>query len=122
MASNITLKNKLLTDIVFVPRATAGNTVQYVAPGATLLGAMRCDLTIRDNGPTNRVIGKLSVPSVGINPATGVNGVQWNEVGSFDLSSVKSASSEAAEDFVTMFASFVASDAVKSMYVNGVRL
>lgn len=121
MASNITLKDKALVNHVFVPRSAANNTVVYVAPGSTLLDAKKLELTLKDNGPTNRVIGKLSLPTVGVAPGTGVSGVQWTEVGSFDLSSVKVATSAAAEDFVAMFASLLASDAVKSMFVSGVR-
>ena len=121
MASNIILKNKANVDVVFVPRNTAGNVVTYVAPGATLLGAMRLDLNLKEGGLTNRVVGKLSVPTVGVNPTTGVNGVQWTEVGSFDLSSVKSATTVAAEDFFAMWKSLAGHAAVEAMFRDGVR-
>jgi len=122
MASNIILKNAAAQNVTFVPRNTAQNDVLYVATGTSLLDVKRLQLSIKDNGPTNRVVGKLSIPTVGTNPGTGLENVKWTEIGSFDLSAVKSASSDAAKDFFAMWASFAGHDAVKSMFVDGVRL
>lgn len=121
MASNIVIKNKALVDITFTPRSNAANNVTYIAAGTSLLDSKKIDLVLKDNGPTNRVVGKLSVPTVGVNPGTGLNGVLWTEVGSIDLSAVKAATTVAAEDFHALFVNFVASDAVKQMFLTGVR-
>lgn len=121
MASNIVIKNKALVDVTFSPRSNAANNVTYVASGVSLLDSKRIDLALKDNGPTNRVIGKLTIPTVGANPSTGVNGVLWTEIGSIDLTAVKGATTVAAEDFHALFVNFVASDAVKQMFLAGVR-
>lgn len=121
MASNIILKDSADANVTFVPRNTQGNQVLYVAAGTSLLDVKRLELTLKDNGPTNRVVGKLSIPTAGANPQTGLQGVQWTEIGSFDLSSVKVASTDAAEDFFALWASFAGHDAVKTMFVDGVR-
>lgn len=118
---DIILKNKALVNMTFIPRQQKGSVYHYTRAGASLMDTMRLELDLRESQATNRVVGKLSVPSVGTNPSTGQPVVQWTEIGSFDLSSVKAAATIAAEDFFAMFASLVASDVVKQMYVNGAR-
>lgn len=122
MPSNITLKNRNNVDVVFVPRETSGNNLTYISAGASLLGRLKLDLALRENGNTNRIVGKLSIPTVGVNPQTGVAGVLWTEVGSCDLTAVKAASSDAADDFVAMWASLAASPALAALYKTGARL
>lgn len=122
MTANIVLKDALLANITYAPRNTDTNKVIYIATGTSLLDVRRLELSLKDNGSTNRVIGKLSIPTVGTSPSTGLPSVQWTEVGSFDLASVKGATKVAAEDFFAQFASFAGHASVKSMYVDGVRL
>lgn len=117
---SITLKDKDGVDVVFNEVSRNGNSRTYICPGSTLLDTKRIILNLNEKGATNRVTGKLSVPSVGVNPSTGVSGVLWTEVGSFDLSSVLAADSNAALNFIAMFSAFVASDTVKNLYTTGV--
>lgn len=119
MPSNIVLKNAAAANVTFAHRNTAGGTNVFVSAGTNLLDSKKLELTLKEGGQTNRVVGKLSVPSTGINPETGLVSVQWTEVGSFDLSSVKVASTLAQDDFLAMFASLADHAAVKSLFKTG---
>lgn len=119
MPKTITLKDAAGADVVFTEFAHQGNEIIFRSPGSSLLDTKQLSLTLRPNGATNRVLAKLSVPSVGVIPASGVQGILWTEVGSFDLSSVKAATTEAAEDFIAMFGSLATSDTVKTLYSHG---
>lgn len=118
-ANTITLKDKDNNNVVFQLRGVTGDKASYVSPGATLAEVRRLDLTIKEHAQTFRVIGKLSVPTV-VPCESSCTSTSWTEIGSFDLASVKSASSDAQEDFLAMFASFVASDEVSASYTTGV--
>lgn len=117
--STITLKDSLDADVVFTENGRVGNSRLFVHAGASLLDTARITIGLVEKGATNRVIAKLSVPSVGIIPSTGVSGVLWTEVGSMDLSSVRAASSEAADNFIAMFASLAGAAIIESLYTTG---
>lgn len=117
---NITLKDKDDADVVYVEVSHVGNTRTYIHKGASLMDSARLTLTVKENGKTNRIVGKLSVPTVGTNPSSVVPSVLWTEVGSFDLSSVLVADASAAEDFIAQFGSLASSETVKSLYTTGV--
>lgn len=118
-ASTITLKNKAGSNVVFGLRSITGDKASYVSAGTSLADVKRLDLSIKEHSATFRVIGKLSVPTAVKCDGT-CQDVGWTEVGSFDLSSVKAASTEAAEDFLAMFSSFVESPEVAAAYTTGV--
>lgn len=118
----ITLKNFAGANVVYTLVSFVGNTATYAKQGTSLLDSSRLTLQIKENGSTNRIVGKLSIPTVGVVPATGQTGVLWKEVGSFDLSSVLGASNDAAKDFAAQFASFTGNDAVKNLYTLGMQV
>lgn len=118
MPLSITLRDKDGVDVVFTEASHKQDTISFTAQGESLLDTKRLDISLRPNGATNRLVAKLSVPSVGQNPSTGIPGVQWTEVGSFDLTAVKVASADAANDFIAMFASLAASNTVKQLYTH----
>lgn len=120
MALAITLKNAAGANVVYTESGHDKDTVTFLKAGASLLDSSKLALTLRRGGNTNRVVAKLSIPSVGVVPSTGVPGVKWTEVGSFDLSAVLAADTEAATDFMAQFASLAGSDVVKRMYTTGV--
>lgn len=117
---NITLKDKNNANVIYVEVSHVGNTRTYIHKGASLMDSAKLSLSVKENGKTNRIVGKLSVPTVGTNPSSAVPSVLWTEVGSFDLSSVLIASAPAAEDFIAQFSSLTGSETVKSLYTNGV--
>lgn len=121
-SQTITLKNFAGTNVVYTLISYVGNTATYAKQGASLLDSSRLLLQLKENGATNRIVGKLSIPTVGVIPATGQSGVLWKEVGSLDLSSVLGASSDAAKDFAAQFASLAGSDAVKNLYTLGMQV
>jgi hypothetical protein len=118
--ATIVLKNNANVDQTFTLSGVTGNSVSYIMAGSSLLATRKLDIVIKRGKATNRIVGKLSVPSVGVNPSTGISGVQWTEVGSFDLSSVLSADSAAALDFAAMFGSLANHAATKTPYATGV--
>lgn len=120
MSATIILKDKDGADVVFTEVSHNGNTVVYVCAGDSLLAQQRLTLTVNAKGQTNRIIAKLFDPTVEVVPSTGVPGVLWTEVGSFDLTSVLAASSDAANNFIAKFASLAGSDRVKALYTTGV--
>lgn len=117
---NITLKDKDNADVVYTEISHVGNTRTYLHKGASLMDSAKLTLSVKENGKTNRIVGKLSVPTVGTNPSSATPSVLWTEIGSFDLASVLVASAAAAEDFIAQFGSLAGSDTVKSLYTNGV--
>lgn len=119
MPLTITLKNKANADVVFTEYAHQGNEILLRSPGTSLLDTKQLSIVLRPNGATNRVMAKLSVPTVGVIPTSGVQSILWTEVGSFDLSSVKAATTEAADDFIAMFGSLANSNTVKRLYSHG---
>lgn len=120
MPLSIVLKNASNTDVTFVESQHDGDSITFVAAGTSLLDRKILQIRLRNNGATNRVVAKLSLPTVKVNPTSGIPGVAYTEVGSMDLSAVKAASSEDAADFMALFASLAASDTVKDLYCEGV--
>lgn len=118
--ATISLKNAANVDQTFTLSGVTGNSVSYIMAGANLLATRKLDIVIKAGKATNRIVGKLSVPSVGTNPSTGLSGVQWTEVGSYDLSSVLAADTTAASDFAAMFGSLANHTATKTPYTTGV--
>lgn len=118
--NTITLKNAADADVTFTLRSVdqRGRGI-YIAPGASMAENMRLELEATDRGNTVRVVGKLSVPTA---PScdSGCTSPGWTEIGSFDMASVKVASSAAQADFLAMFRSFVGDSAVTSAYTTGV--
>lgn len=119
MPLTIVLKDRNDADVTFTEARHDGNSIEFISRGSNLQDTKRLVLTLRPNGATNRVLGKLSIPTVGTIPATGMAGVLFTEVGSFDLSSVKVASQEAADDFIAMFGSLASSGTVESLFTHG---
>lgn len=118
--TTITLKDKDNADVVFTLGSRNGSIEQYYHNGSSLLDTARLTLNLKENAAVNRIIAKLSVPTVGTIPSTGVPGVLWTEIGSFDLGAVRAASNDAGLNFIAMFASLASSDKVKSLYTTGV--
>lgn len=118
--ATIVLKNAANADQTFSLSGVTANSVSYIQSGANLLATRKLDIVIRHGKATNRIVGKLSIPSVGVNPSTGISGVQWTEIGSFDLASVLAADATAAADFAAMFGSLANHAAVKTPYTTGV--
>lgn len=117
---SIILKDAANADVVYVESRRYGNSVDFIHMGANLLERSRIVLTLNENGKTNRVLGKLSIPTVQ-DDSNGVPTVVYTEVGSFDLSSVLVADAAVAEDFMAQFGSLIANQAVKLMYTTGAR-
>lgn len=117
--TQIVLKDAANADVRFDISRRNGNTAEFVHLGDSLLDRSRLQLALKENGRTNRILGKLSVPSVDVNPGTGKPEVQYTEVGSFDLSSVLIASPAAANEFIAMFKSLVSSQVVAGMFTDG---
>lgn len=117
--ATIVLKNAAAVDQTFTLVGVNGDTVTYVKTGSSLLDTARLTIQIKSGKGANRVYGKLSVPSVGVNPSTGLPEVQWTEVGSNDLSSVLKASATAAADFAAMWGSFQNHTAMQTPYKTG---
>lgn len=116
---SITLKDRNAVDKVFTKVAQTGNTVEFTCAGTNLQNSMSLALTLKKNSKTNRIVGRLTVPTTHVPSATGLEEVAYTEVGSFDLSAVRFASAAAAEDFVALFSSLLASASVESMYLSG---
>jgi hypothetical protein len=119
--TTITLKDAAAADVVFTLQSVQGRVHHFVHAGESLLDSERLHLSIVDQGKVARIKGALFIPTVGTNPSTGLPSVLWQEAGSFDLTSVKAASSVSAEDFVARFASLASSEYVASMYTTGVQ-
>lgn len=117
---SITLKDKDNADVVFSLKNRVGNTAIFAAPGTSLLDRKQLTLQLVEKGNTNRIIAKLSVPTL-IDSATDaeVPKVAYTEVGSLDLSAVLVAAPAEAQNFVAMFASLTSSAAISSMYLSG---
>lgn len=120
MPATITLKNAANVDQIYVFASRVGNVETYYKSGATINDMARLQLNLKENAATNRVTAKLSIPTTGIIPSTGLSGVLWTEVGSIDLSAVRAATSVAANDFIAQFASLAGHNAVKLLYTTGV--
>lgn len=117
---SITLKNRANEDVVFTLKNRSGNTAVFAAPGTTLMGRATLSLQLVERQNTNRVIAKLSVPSVLECPdQCKVPEVAYTEVGSFDLSAVHAATQEDAQDFIAMFKSLVSNTSIADMYLSG---
>lgn len=117
--ATIVLKNAAAVDQTFNLVGVNGDTVHYVKSGTSLLDAARLSIQIKSGKGANRIYGKLSVPSVGVSPTTGLPEIQWTEVGSNDLSSVLKASTAAASDFAAMWGSFQNHTAVQTPFKTG---
>lgn len=120
MPATITLKNAANADVVYTFASRVGFVETYYKAGATLNDTARLVLNLKENAATNRVTAKLSIPTSGVIPSTGLTGVLWTEVGSIDLTAVRAASSAAALDFHAQFASLAGNAAVKLLYTTGV--
>lgn len=118
---SLTLKNNANGDVVFTLKNRNGNTAVFTNAGTTgLLGRATLSLQLVERANTNRVIGKLSVPTVVDDvAASAVPVVAYTEVGSFDLSAVLAATAADALDFTAMFKSLVSNQAVIDMYLSG---
>lgn len=120
MPATITLKNAAAVDQIYTFASRVGNVETYYKSGATLNDMARLQLNLKENAATNRITAKLSIPTTGTIPSTGLAGVLWTEVGSIDLTAVRAATSAAASDFIAQFASLAGSNAVKLLYTTGV--
>lgn len=120
MPLTITLKNAAAVDQIYTFASRSGNVETYYKSGATLNDMARLQLNLKENAATNRITAKLSIPTTGTIPSTGLAGVLWTEVGSIDLTAVRAATSAAAADFIAQFASLAGSNAVKLLYTTGV--
>lgn len=120
MPATITLKDAAGVDQIYTFASRSGNVETYYKAGATLNDMARLQLNLKENAATNRITAKLSIPTTGTIPSTGLAGVLWTEVGSIDLTAVRAAKSEAAADFIAQFASLAGSNAVKLLYTTGV--
>lgn len=116
----ITLLNADATSVVYAARQISGNAARFTGPSVSLLGKPSIDLQLNEKANTNRVVGKLSIPTVkdAADPAK-VPFVGYTEVGSFDLAAVKFASATDAENFYAQFVSLVQSEAVRNMFLSG---
>lgn len=113
----ITLKNKNNVDVVYAKIGVVNNVHTFVSQGTSLLDQRVLTLSVRKSGKTNRVVGKLSIPSVVTPASTGVPEVAYTEVGSFDLTAFKAASPAAAEEFLAQFVSLAANIAISDAYL-----
>lgn len=120
MPATITLKNAAAVDQIYTFASRVGNVETYYKAGVTLNDMARLQLNLKENAATNRITAKLSIPTTGTIPSTGLAGVLWTEVGSIDLSAVRAATSAAAADFMAQFASLAGSNALKLLYTTGV--
>lgn len=115
----ITLKDKDNADVVYTLKSVQGSTAIF-QNGTNLLAKSRLTLQLIERDKTNRVIGKLSIPTVSDCSDTCVDPrIAYTEVGSFDLSSVLIAGSDEAENFIAQFSSLVSNAAVSDMFTNG---
>lgn len=119
--SQIVLKDKNDANVTYVLQSIQGRVHHFVSAGDNQLDAKRLHLQIVDQGRVARIKGALFIPTVGTNPSTGLPAVSYQEAGSFDLTSVKVASSTDAEDFMAQFASLASSEYVANMYTSGVQ-
>lgn len=119
--STITLKDAVGANVVFTLQKVEGRVHTFIHAGANLLDSERLTLQIVDQGKVARIRGSLFIPTVGTTPSTGLPAVQWQQAGSFDMTSVKVASEASAEDFVARFASLASSEYVANMYTTGVQ-
>lgn len=116
---SIILLDRNSANVTFTKVNQTGNRVDFVAPGDTLLDAKSIALTLKQNRGTNRIAGKITVPTAHTNPSTGLPEVAYTEVGSFDLTAVRFASDADAENFLALLSSLIASPAVSGMYRTG---
>ena len=118
---SITLKNAANADVVYNLARKAGNTAYFVSAGASLLEKSRLTLQIVEKTDTNRVVGKLSVPSILECPDQCVTPkVAYTEIGSFDLTAVLASKPADLENFFAQFKSLISSAAVRAMYEDGI--
>lgn len=116
---SITLKDRLNANVVYNLVDRRGGTATFAATADSLLARPRLVLTLTEKESTNRVIGKLSIPSMlDCTDTCAKPSISFTEVGSFDLSAVTFATADAANDFHSQFATLVASDAVKNMFLS----
>lgn len=116
----ITLKDSADANVVYILRNRSGNSATFAGPNDTLLGTPKLVLSLDERPNTNRIVGKLSIPTVA--DATSefrTAEIIYTEVGSFDLSAVKAASATDAAEFYAQFKSLIASDAVREMFLSG---
>lgn len=119
MPNTIVLKDKSAADVIFQLVGTSGETAIFRAQGSTLMGAPEVTLRIQRKQNVNRIYAKLSIPTVCTDASCGKQTISYTEVGSLDLSSVLSASEAARDNFVALFASLAANQAVQAMYTDG---
>lgn len=119
--SNLVLKDALSADISFTPIARMPDGIMYERKGATLLGRSRVSLTLTENGKTNRIRGKLTVPVVADCSTTcgEVPVVQYTEVASFDFSIYRAGQETGRSDIAALTASLLSSPEVVAMIVDG---
>lgn len=120
MPNTIVLKDKDAANVTFQLVGTSGETAIFRAQGSTLMGAPEVTLRIQRKQNVNRVYAKLSIPTVCTDASCGKPVVSYTEVGSLDLSSVLAASEAARDNFIAMFASLAANQAVQAMFTDGI--
>lgn len=117
----ITLKDAANVDVIYNLARKAGNTAYFVNKGTSLLGARRLTLQLVEKADTNRVVGKLSVPSILECPDQCVTPkVAYIEIGSFDLTAVLASKPADLENFFAQFKSLTSSATVQAMYEDGI--
>lgn len=120
MPNTIVLKDKTAQDVVFNLVGASGDSAIFRATGDTLMGAPELALRLQRKQNVNRVYAKLSIPTVCTDASCGKPVVSYTEVGSLDLSSVLAASEAARDNFIAMFASLAANQAVQAMFTDGI--
>lgn len=115
----IILKDKDSNNVVYTQSDRQGNLATFRGPG-NLLGRPKLTIQVQERANTNRIVGKLSVPTVrDCTDQCKAPEVAYTEVGSFDLSSVLIADAVVAKDFLAQFVSLVSSDAVRDAFLSG---
>lgn len=121
MGISITLKDRVNADVVFQEASHDGNVIVLVSAGTSLLDRKQITLQLKTQGQaTNRIIAKLSIPTVSTDPSTGLPAVAYTEVGSMDLTAVKAASANDAENLVKLFSGLASSNTIAQMYRNAI--
>lgn len=87
--SQIVLKDQDSEDVVFTHVSTAPGSLVYVNRGDSLYDQKRLTLSLNESANVNRVKFKLSVPTVDVDPTTGLPAVSYTQVASGDVSVVK---------------------------------
>lgn len=121
MSGTITLKDNNDGDVIYHRILNNSGSMRYVTRGASLLGNSQLDLRLDRRANVNRIVAKLSIPTLCVDAqACGKAVVQYTEVGSLDLSSVLMADENARDNFIAQFASLASKDEVAAMFTDGI--